>query len=117
VSGFEEKEIAPPEGAIYTTFMRIYAKSTLRAFWIRHPDAEEPLRTWYEVVNEAAWSSPAEVKQRYPNVSILRNNRLVFNIKGNDYRLVASVHYDKQRIFVRFVDTHRQYDRIDAETI
>ncbi|MFH1117674.1 MAG: type II toxin-antitoxin system HigB family toxin [Pseudomonadota bacterium] len=97
--------------------MRVYSKSTLRDFWERHPDAEQPLKTWYAMAKAAEWNSPAEVKQRYADVSIVHNNRLIFNIKGNDYRVVAAVHYDKQRVFVRFVGTHREYDRIDAETI
>jgi mRNA interferase HigB len=97
--------------------MRIYSKSTLREFWETHPDAEAPLRTWFIVARAARWNSPADVKQRYPDVDILRGNRLIFNIKGNDYRLIVAVHYDAQRLFVRFVGTHKDYDRIDAETI
>lgn len=65
----------------------------------------------------AQWRSPADVKHRYPDASIIRNNRVVFNIKGNDYRLVVAVHYGTQRVFIRFVGPHREYDRIDAETI
>jgi mRNA interferase HigB len=97
--------------------MRIYSKSALRDFWEKHTDAEEPLSTWYAVARAAEWNSPAEVKQRYPDASILRNNRVVFNIKGNHYRLVVGVHYDRQRVFVRFIGTHKDYDRIDAETV
>jgi len=97
--------------------VRIYSKSTLRDFWDVHPDAEQPLKTWYAVVKEAKWNSPSDVKHRYPDASILRNNRVVFNIKGNDYRLVVALHYDTQRLFVRFVGTHAQCDTIDAETV
>ena len=75
------------------------------------------MRTWYAVVKDAVWISPADVKERYPDASTLKNNRVVFNIKGNDYRLVAAIHYDKQRVFVRFIGTHAQYDKIDSETI
>lgn len=102
---------------MYTTVMRVYSKSTLRDFWEGHRDAEQPLKTWYSLVRGAEWNSPADVKQRYPGASILQNNRVVFNIKGNDYRLVAALHYDTQRVFVRFVGTHKDYDVIDAETI
>lgn len=111
------KYLAPLKGATYSVLMRVYSKSTLRDFWEQHPDAEEPLKTWYAIAEAAVWNSPNEVKQRFSDVSILRNNRLIFNIKGNDYRLVAAVHYDKQRLFVRFVGAHKDYDRIDAETI
>jgi mRNA interferase HigB len=97
--------------------MRVYSKSALKEFWGRHADAEKPLRTWYSVVKGAQWSSPADIKQHYPDASILRNNRVVFNIKGNDYRLIAAVHYDARRVFVRFIGTHAEYDGINAEMV
>jgi mRNA interferase HigB len=97
--------------------MRVYSKSALRDFWEEHADAEQPLKTWYTMARAAKWGSPTELKRQYPEASILRKNRVVFNIKGNDYRLVASIDYDKQRIFIRFVGTHKEYDRIDAETV
>jgi len=98
--------------------MRIYAKSALRVFWEQgYFDAEGPLRTWYSVAKTSVWTSPADVKRRYPNASILKNNRVVFNIKGNRYRLLVEIHYDKQRLFIRFVGTHEDYDRIDMEKI
>jgi mRNA interferase HigB len=104
-------------GALYNTHMRVYSKSALRDFWEKHADAEQPLKTWYAMAKAAKRGSPAELKQRYPDASVLRKNRVIFNIKGNDYRLIASVDYDKQRIFIRFVGSHKEYDRIDAETV
>jgi len=104
-------------GAAYNTGMRVYSKSTLRDFWEKHADAEQPLKTWHTMAKAAKWVSPAELKQRHPDASIFRKNRVVFNIKGNAYRLIASVDYVKQRIFIRFVGTHKEYDRIDAETV
>jgi len=97
--------------------MRVIALGALRAFWNRHPDAEIPLRSWYAAASRAGWSSPAEVKTAYRNASFIANNRIVFNIKGNDYRLVVAVHYNRGMMFIRFVGTHREYDRIDASTI
>ena len=97
--------------------MRVIALGALRAFWNRHPDAEIPLRSWYATASRAGWSSPAEVKGAYRNASIIANNRIVFNIKGNDYRLVVAVHYNRGMMFIRFVGTHREYDRIDATSI
>lgn len=97
--------------------MRIIAVRTLREFWQRHPDAEQPLRAWYTNVKRATWKSPADVKQSYRNASILPADRVVFNIKGNDYRLVVTIDYTYELIFIRFVGAHRDYDRIDAETI
>lgn len=104
-------------GAEYNTLMRVYSKSALRDFWEKHADAEQPLKTWHTMAKAAKWSSPTDLKQLHPDSSILRKNRVVFNIKGNAYRLIASVDYDKQRIFIRFVGSHKEYDRIDAETI
>ncbi|HMM55126.1 MAG TPA: type II toxin-antitoxin system HigB family toxin [Candidatus Desulfobacillus sp.] len=97
--------------------MRIIALSALRKFWEAHPDAETPLRAWHALASRARWKTPADIKEAYGSASIIGGNRVVFNIKGNDYRLVVAVRYDKGLMFVRFVGTHRQYDRIDAETI
>jgi|SRR3989338_7127482 len=97
--------------------MRIIALSTLRAFWEKHPDAETPLRVWHAEASRANWRTPADIKAAYRNASFAANNRVVFNIKGNDYRLVVAVHYDRGQMFVRFVGNHRQYNEIDVETI
>lgn len=99
--------------------MRIIALGTLRDFWDRHPDAEIPLRSWYANASRADWRRPADIKAAYRNASFIANNRVVFNIKGNDYHLVAAVHYQYHRgmMFLRFIGTHREYDRIDADTI
>lgn len=97
--------------------MRIIALSTLRAFWEKHPDAEMPLRDWHAEASRSDWRTPADIKAAYRNASFTANNRVVFNIKGNDYRLVVAVHYDRGQMFVRFIGNHRQYDKINVETI
>ena len=97
--------------------MRIIALGTLRSFWKRHPDAEVPLRAWYALASRADWKRPADIKDAYRNASFVANSRAVFNIKGNDYRLVVAVHYNRGLMFIRFVGTHRDYDAIDAATI
>lgn len=97
--------------------MRVIAVSTLRAFWKRHPDAEQPLKAWFEEASSASWTQPADIKVRYRSASILKNRRVIFNIKGNDYRLVVAVAYRLQIVYVKFVGTHREYDAIDAETV
>ena len=97
--------------------MRIIALGTLRDFWQRHPDAETPLHSWYAAATRAHWRSPPDVKAAYRNASFVANNRIVFNIKGNDYRLVAAVHYNRRIMFIRFIGTHREYDKIDAAKI
>ena len=96
---------------------RILAKSTLKEYWELHPDTEQYLKTWYDTAINADWKTPADVKQTYANASILKNSRIVFNIKGNSYRLIAKFNFEKQWIFIRFVGTHSEYDKIDAETI
>ena len=97
--------------------MRVIALSTLRTFWEVHPDAETPLRSWYALASRAIWKTPADIKAAYGNASFTKSNRVVFNIKGNDYRLVVAVRYDKGLMYVRFIGTHGLYDRIDVETI
>ncbi len=97
--------------------MRIIARRTLREFRDRHPEAEQALRAWYHDARGADWQSPEAIKRVYANASILGENRVVFNIKGNRYRLVAAINYDYQICYIRFVGTHQEYDRIDAERV
>jgi mRNA interferase HigB len=97
--------------------MRIIAKRALREFWERHRDAEEPLLAWYREVEHEEWDTPAKVKEKYRSASIVANNRVVFNIKGNSYRLVVKVNYGARIVFVRFVGTHAEYDQVDAEEV
>jgi len=96
---------------------RIFAKSTLKTFWEKHPDAEQYLKTWYDTAKNSDWRTPSEVKQNYATVSILREGRIVFNIKGNTYRLIVKFNFEKQWAFIRFIGTHAEYDRINANTI
>lgn len=95
----------------------ILALRTLREFWARHPDAREPLLAWYRVALEADWATPQDVKDTYRTADILPDNRVVFNILRNRYRVVAKIHYNTRTVFVRFVGTHAEYDQIDATTI
>ena len=97
--------------------MRIIAISTLRAFWAKQADTQTPLKAWYALASRSQWKSPSDIKAAYRNASFTANNRVVFNIKGNDYRLVVLVRYDKGLLFVKFVGTHAQYDKIDASTV
>lgn len=97
--------------------MRVIAKRTLREFWESHPDARQPLNDWYQEVERADWDTPNRITSRFASASILRNNRVVFNIKGNRYRLVVHVLYHRRRVYIRFVGTHAEYDAIDAEEV
>lgn len=90
--------------------MRVIAVSTLRAFWERVSDAEQPLKAWYEEAINATWNQPADIKAHYRSASVLKNRRVVFNIKGNDYRLIVAIAYRLQVVYVKFVGTHKEYD-------
>lgn len=96
---------------------RIISKKMLREFWEIHPSSEQYLKTWYETVKHAKWNSPNEVKSSYAHSSILKDSRIVFNIKGNSFRLVAKFNFEKKWVFIRFVGTHVEYDKIDANKI
>jgi mRNA interferase HigB len=97
--------------------MRIVAKRALREFWKRYPDAEEPLLAWYREVEAEDWDTPAKVKAKYRNASVVGDNRVVFNIKGNNYRLVVKINYRYRVVYVRFVGTHPEYDAVDVEEV
>ncbi len=97
--------------------MRIIAKRTLREFWELYSDAEEALLAWYREVEKEDWDTPAKVKGKYRTASILGDSRVVFNIKGNDYRLVVKINYPYRVVYIRFVGTHAEYDGIDAEEV
>ncbi|MDP1651309.1 MAG: type II toxin-antitoxin system HigB family toxin [Rhodocyclaceae bacterium] len=97
--------------------MNIVAVRFLRAFWEKYPDAEQHLKSWVDEAKNATWAQPADIKAQYGNASILKNRRVVFNIKGNDYRLVVSVAYRYQAVYVKFIGTHKEYDGIDAVTV
>jgi mRNA interferase HigB len=97
--------------------LRIIARKTLVEFWAKHSDAEEPLKAWFHEARQAEWSSPDELKQRYPSASIVNRNRVVFNIKGNNCRLIAAINYHHKLLYIRFIGTHAEYGEVDASTI
>ena len=97
--------------------MKVIAIKILRDFWEQHPDAEHPLKAWFDEARKTTWSSPSDIKAQYRNASILKNRRVVFNIKGNDYRLIVAVAYRFGAVYIKFIGTHKEYDGIDAETV
>ena len=99
--------------------MYVISRKTLVDFYQQpgRQDARGPLEAWYYEANHAHWASPAEVKDQYRSASILKNNRIVFNIAGNKYRLVVRINYSSKNVFMRFIGTHPEYDKIDAEVI
>lgn len=112
-----EAAVDPDTGARYNVGMRIIARRTLREFWEKHPDARQALQAWYADVKRAEWKSPSEIKAIYRTASFLANNRVVFNVKGNQYRLIVVIQYQHGIVYIRFVGTHQEYDRIDAARI
>jgi mRNA interferase HigB len=97
--------------------MRVISVKALREFWKRHPDAEQSLRTWHDHVSRVSWRTPEDIKRDFASASFLANNSVVFNIHGNNYRLVTIIAYRVGIVYVRFVGTHQEYDRIDAATV
>ena len=97
--------------------MRVIAKKILREFWEKHSDCEQQLKSWFKEASKAEWSNPNEIKAEYPSASILEDNRICFNIKGNHYRLIVKINYDYQMVWIRFIGTHSEYDKIDCSTI
>ena len=99
--------------------MRIVSKRTLREFWEQpqYSDSQGQLEAWHEEVLKADWSNPQELKAQFGNASILQDSRVVFNIKGNEYRLIVKINYSYRMVYVRFVGTHKMYDDINAVTI
>jgi len=97
--------------------VRVITKAKLVAFWTQHPPAKAALQTWVQDVSGAIWSTPQDIKRQHASASFVASNRLVFNIKGNDYRLVVAIAYRYQAIYVKFVGTHAQYDAINAATV
>ena len=99
--------------------MRIFSRKTLREFWevSDHTDSEQPLKAWYDEARKANWQTPNEIKAQYKSASILKDSRVVFNIHGNKYRIIVKINYDFAAIYIRFVGTHKQYDKINANEV
>jgi len=97
--------------------MRVIAKRTLREFWEKHTDSEQALLSWYKVAKSAKWQNYKEVKQQFGTCKILGDDRIIFKIKGNTYRLIVKITFTNQIIWIRFIGTHSEYDSIDAKEI
>jgi len=97
--------------------MRIISRKTLRDFWERHAAAEQSLHAWFHETKSANWKSFTDIKTRYRSADLLPGNRVIFNLKGNTYRLIVHIHFKTGIVFIRFVGTHAEYDKIDSTTI
>jgi mRNA interferase HigB len=97
--------------------VQVIARRTLRLFWEAHPQAETPLRVWYALISQAAWTGPADVRSQFSSADFVADNRVIFNIGGNKFRLVVRVSYEYGRVLVKFVGTHSEYDKIKPESV
>ena len=97
--------------------VRVIAKKILRDFWEAHADSEQQLKSWFQETSKSEWKNPNDIKREYPSASILNDNKVVFNIKGNNYRLIVKINYDYQMLWIRFIGTHAEYDKINANEI
>jgi mRNA interferase HigB len=97
--------------------LRVIAKKVLREFWEIHPDCEQQLKSWYREAEKGEWKNTNELKKEYPSASILKDNRIVFNIRGNNYRLIVRINFHYQMMWIRFIGTHKEYDKVDANKI
>ncbi len=97
--------------------VRVFNRSTVKSFADAHTGARQPLFAWFAEVEKADWTGPEDIKQRYPSASIVNKERIVFNIKGNSYRVVVAVKFGFHAVYIRFIGTHAEYDKIDAATI
>ena len=105
-------------GTFYNLGMQVIAKRTLKLFWLTHPQAETPLRVWHATAKKAEWTSPADIKAQFGGVvDFVGDNRVIFDIGGNKFRLIVHVAYRYKRVLIKFVGTHSEYDLIDAETV
>jgi mRNA interferase HigB len=110
--------IVPNLGICYACLMPIIAKRTLKLFWERHPDAKTPLEVWHSEVSKAIWTGPADVKRQFgTTVDFVKDNRIIFDIGGNKYRLIVHVAYPFKNLMIKFIGTHKEYDKIDPETV
>lgn len=96
--------------------MRVISRKTLKDFWEKHADSQQPLKAWFHETKHADWKTFNDIKARYRSADLLPGNRVVFNIKGNTYRLIVRIHFNTGIAFVRFIGTHAAYDKIDATT-
>ncbi len=97
--------------------MRVHSLKTLREFWKKHTDVKDVLKSWFQIVEQAQWSSFSDIKKAFGSADVILGNRVVFNIKGNKYRLIVRVNYDWKIVYIRFVGTHAEYDKVNAESV
>lgn len=101
----------------YLCYVRIFSKGTLRTFWQKHPDSEDQLRSWHKVFSSTEFKSPNEIKALFGSADFIGDGKMIFNICGNHYRLIVKINYEKHLVFVLFVGTHKDYDKLEIEKL
>jgi len=104
-------------GTLYITSVHVISQKKLQDYYNKHKETKSQLEAWYREAKNADWNNPQEIKEKYASASIIRDNRVVFNIKGNKYRLVTKINYKMKNVYLRFFGTHKEYDKINAEEI
>jgi mRNA interferase HigB len=104
-------------GTLYIINVRVVSRKTLVDYYNKHKETKSQLEAWFHELKKVEWNTPQEVKEKYGPASIIGNNRVVFNIKGNKYRLVTEINYQMKVVYIRFIGTHKEYNKIDAEEI
>jgi mRNA interferase HigB len=117
VARLSERSLFPFWERATLRYVRIFNRSTVRAFADAHADARQPTFAWFAETQREAWHRPDDIRARYPSASFVAGNRVVFNIKGNKYRIVVAIKYEFFAVYIRFIGTHAEYDAIDAATI
>jgi len=97
--------------------MRIIASGTLKAFFEKHPETETGLKVWIQKTKKAVWEKPEDILNTFSHARPIGNGRVIFNINKNDYRLIVQVNYDRLSVYVCFIGTHGEYDRVDPESV
>lgn len=104
-------------GTLYIISVHVISKKTLVDYYNKHKEIKSQLEAWYHEAKNAEWKNPQEIKEKYGSASIIGDKRVVFNIKGNKYRLVTMINYQMKIVYIRFIGTHKEYDKINAEEI
>ena len=104
-------------GTLYIISVRVIPRRRLVDYYNKHKETKNQLEAWYHEVKNAKWNNPQEVKEKYGSASIIGDNRVVFNIKGNKHRLVTHINYEMKVVNIKFLGTHKEYDKINAEEI
>jgi len=109
--------LVPELGTHYVECVNVVSIKRLQEFWARHPKAKPSLSGWYKIVKAAEWTSPQDIRDQFNSVDFVSDNRVIFDVGGNNYRVVARVSYTYKQVLVKFVGTHKEYDDIDPEKV